>query len=65
MTQNYIVLVDREPAREFQPEGDVVVLDAGVYLVRTRQTQSELYHAVKRRLNPARLPCPICQSSKE
>lgn len=55
MTQTYIVLVDREPTRECQPGGDVVVLDAGLYLVRSRQTQSELYHAVKRRLNPARL----------
>jgi hypothetical protein len=55
MTQNYIVLVDREPAQGFRPRGDVVVLDEGVYLVRTRQTRSELYHAVKQRLNPAKL----------
>lgn len=55
MTQNYIVVVDREPPQEFQPGGDVVVLDQGLYLVRTPQTRSELYHAVKRLLNPAKL----------
>lgn len=55
MTQSYIVIVDCPPGREFQPGGDVVVLDEGLYLVRTAQTRSELYHAVKRRLNPAKL----------
>ena len=55
MMKTYLVLVDPEVEAQLELGDDVVVLDRGVYLVRTTQTQSQLYHAVKRRLHPAKL----------
>ncbi|SDB06832.1 hypothetical protein [Bauldia litoralis] len=51
----YVVWVG-EPTQSSMAEGpDVAVLADGLFLVRTDQTQSQLYHAVKRRLAPKRL----------
>ena len=55
MTQTYLVLIDRDAADPPVLGDDVVELDDGLYLVRTQQTRSELYHSVKRRLSPAKL----------
>src|SRR5690606_31653814 len=52
MTETYLVFVDREVDPELELGDELVVLDRGIYLVRTAQTQSQLYHAVKRRLHP-------------
>ena len=35
-------------------EGSVELMD-GLYLIRTEQTRSQLYHAIKRKLDPNRL----------
>jgi len=53
--ETYLVLVDPEVEAELELGDDVVVLDRGIYLVRTAQTQSQLYHTVKRRVHPGKL----------
>ena len=55
MTDTYLVLVDRKAEAELELGEDLVMLDPGIYIVRTTQTQSQLYHAVKRRLHPGQL----------
>lgn len=47
----YVRGVDAD-ARDFP---GAVMLDDGLYLVRTLQTRSQLYHAIKRKLGPERL----------
>ena len=52
----YVVWVgDPVPAAAMPAGPDIVTLADGLYLVRTDQTRSQLYHAVKRRLAPERL----------
>jgi hypothetical protein len=55
MTQLYLICVRAKgsdlPARLI----GAVKLDEGLYLVRTTQTRSQLYHEIKRRLAPAAL----------
>ena len=55
MTQIYIVIVDSDVTSAPEASEDLVILDQGLYLVRTSQSRSELYHAVKRRLAPRKL----------
>lgn len=50
----YLVWVG-DPAGEAVDTPDAVTLAEGLYLVRTDQTQSQLYHAVKGRTRPERL----------
>lgn len=53
MTDLYLVYV-RDPVPEQSPLfGNGVELEPGLYLVRTEQTRSRLYHAIKRELSPA------------
>jgi len=52
MTYLYLVYV-RDPVPEQSPLAGGVELEPGLYLVRTEQTRSELYHAIKRKLSPA------------
>lgn len=52
MTNLYLVYV-RDPVPEQAPLFGGVELEPGLYLVRTEQTRSRLYHAIKRELSPA------------
>jgi hypothetical protein len=51
MTELYLVYV-RDPVPETSPLVGGVELEPGLYLVRTEQTRSQLYHAIKRRVSP-------------
>ncbi len=52
MTDLYLVII-REPVPETSPLIAGVELEPGLYLVRTKQTRSQLYHAIKRRVSPS------------
>ena len=52
MSDLYLVYIRDEVPEEPYPI-DAVELDRGLYLVRTEQTRSQLYHAIKRRVSPA------------
>lgn len=54
MSALYIVYVAGQDV-DMVDDPDVVVLDEGLYLVRSGQTRSQLYHAIKRRTDPAHL----------
>lgn len=54
MNDLYLVYI-RDPVPDQSPLFCGVELEPGLYLVRTEQTRSELYHAIKRKLLPARL----------
>lgn len=61
---DYLVFVaghDAEPA-----EGSAVIaLTEGLYVIRTDQTRSQLYHALKRRLKPIQLlVAPLSEAPK-
>lgn len=52
MTDLYLVYV-RDTFPEQSPLLGGVELEPGLYLVRTEQTRSQLYHAIKRRVLPS------------
>ncbi len=52
MTTLYLVYM-RDPLPSEDILADAVELDIGLYLIRTDQTRSQLYHAIKRKLSPA------------
>jgi hypothetical protein len=52
VTDLYLVYV-RDPAPGMSPLIGGVELEPGLYLVRTDQTRSQLYHAIKRRVSPS------------
>lgn len=54
MSELYIVYVAGQDMGMVD-DPDVVVLCEGLYLIRSGQTRSQLYHAIKRRTAPARL----------
>ena len=59
MTVLYLVYV-RDPVPETSPLIGGVELEPGLYLVRTEQTRSQLYHAIKQRVSPnALLVAPL------
>lgn len=51
MTDLYLVYA-RDPAPETSRLIGGVELEPGMYLVRTEQSRSQLYHAIKRRVSP-------------
>ena len=60
MTSLYIVHVKAAGMGDLPAAEEVITLDRGLYLVRTAQMRSQLYHAVKRRLAPdALLVAPL------
>jgi hypothetical protein len=54
MTDLYLVYV-RHPVPEKSSLIGGVELEPGLYLVRTEQTRSQLYHSIKRQFDPDRL----------
>ncbi|WP_416193759.1 hypothetical protein [Nitrobacter sp. TKz-YC01] len=54
MSDLYIVYVVGQNV-DMVDDPDVVVLDDGLYLVRSGQTRSQLYHVIKRRTSPDQL----------
>lgn len=54
MSDLYLVYV-RGPMPDTKDGFDAVELEQDLYLVRTDQTRSQLYHSIKRRLAPERL----------
>ncbi len=54
MNDLYLVYI-RDPVPDQSPMFGGVELEPGLYLVRTEQTRSQLYHAIKRELSPATL----------
>lgn len=54
MSNIYLIYV-RDPVPDADAVPDAVMLEVGLYLVRTSQTRSQLYHAIKRRLAPRQL----------
>lgn len=51
MTDLYLVYI-RDPVPETSPLIGGVELEPGLYLFRSEQTRSQLYHAIKRRVSP-------------
>lgn len=51
----YLVYVDVDVARHPEPSPDLVELAPGLYLTESGRTRSQVYHAIKWRLNPGKL----------
>src|SRR5690606_8832283 len=51
----YLVYVDVDVARHAEPSPDLLELAPGLYLTESTRTRSQVYHAIKRRLQPRRL----------
>ncbi|TYT26953.1 hypothetical protein FZO89_12175 [Luteimonas viscosa] len=51
----YLVYVETRHTSHPDPSPDLVPLAPGLYLTESSRTRSQLYHALKRRLQPQRL----------
>lgn len=51
----YLVYIDVDVARHPEPSPDLVELAPGLYLTESERTRSQVYHAIKWRLNPGKL----------
>lgn len=51
----YLVHLDVDVARHPEPSPDLVELAPGLYLTESTRTRSQVYHAIKWRLQPRRL----------
>ena len=51
----YLVYVDVDVAAHPEPSPDLVELAPGLYLTESSRTRSQVYHAIKWRLNPGKL----------
>ena len=54
-TTLYLVYVDVDVARHPEPSPDLVELAPGLYLTESARTRSQVYHAIKWRLQPGSL----------
>jgi hypothetical protein len=53
--QLFLVYLETRTTPPPDPAPDLVALAPGLYLTESARTRSQLYHALKRRLQPARL----------
>ncbi|NLA69093.1 MAG: hypothetical protein GX856_12790 [Gammaproteobacteria bacterium] len=51
----YLVYLDVDVAGHAEPSPDLVALAPGLYLTESTQSRSQVYHAIKWRLQPRRL----------
>ena len=51
----YLVHLDVDVAAHPEPSPDLVELAPGLYLTESSRSRSQVYHAIKRRLQPRRL----------
>lgn len=64
-TTLYLVYVDVDVANHAEPSPDLVELAPGLYLTESGRTRSQVYHAIKWRLQPRRLlVAPLAEDPK-